>query len=444
MTTHQPIDVAIIGGGPAGYAAAIYAARSNLTTTVIEQGMSGGQIATTNEVENYPGIPLLSGAELGERFQQHAEGLGAQVTWSMVTGIDYDADAALFTVHHDMGDTLASSVIACMGATPRTAGFAGEDTYRGRGVSYCATCDGMFFRGKQVFVIGGGNVENLSILHARELLKAGHGDIRDYKLHRSDTDDIGMVCGGDVTAHFQFIPAEDPLWNDTASQALALLEQHTAGWLVLAEDGSAPVLLDKETVAAGSLPEDIAQALRTPGFSMAAGYISLPLPIGQRALLFGAGHISQALCPLLTTVDFRPVVFDDRPELANTSLFPTAEQVICGDFTRISDYLTVTEEDFVVIMTSGHMRDFQVEDQVLRGAFAYVGVIGSRRKTASVNQRLREAGIPEEAIALVHTPIGTPILAVTPEEIAVSIAGEMIQVRAQRRGPTPHGCPMHG
>ena len=118
MTTHQPIDVAIIGGGPAGYAAAIYAARSNLTTTVIEQGMSGGQIATTNEVENYPGIPLLSGAELGERFQQHAEGLGAQVAWSMVTGIDYDADAALFTVHHDMGDTLASSVIACMGAMP--------------------------------------------------------------------------------------------------------------------------------------------------------------------------------------------------------------------------------------------------------------------------------------------------------------------------------------
>ena len=75
----------------------------------------------------------------------------------MVTGIDYDADSALFTVHHDIGDTAARSVIACMGATPRPAGFVGEDTYRGRGVSYCATCDGMFFRGKQVFVIGGGN-----------------------------------------------------------------------------------------------------------------------------------------------------------------------------------------------------------------------------------------------------------------------------------------------
>lgn len=157
MTTDQTIDVAIIGGGPAGYAAAIYAARANLSTTVLEQGMSGGQIATSNEIENYPGIPLLSGAELGERFQQHAEGLGAQVVWSMVTGVDYDADAAQFTIHHDTGDTAAKSVIACMGATPRPEGFVGEDTYRGRGVSYCATCDGMFFRGKQVFVIGGGN-----------------------------------------------------------------------------------------------------------------------------------------------------------------------------------------------------------------------------------------------------------------------------------------------
>lgn len=190
MATNQLIDVAIIGGGPAGYAAAIYTARANLSTTVIEQGMSGGQIATTNEVENYPGIPLLSGVELGERFQQHAEGLGAQVEWSMVTGIDYDADASLFTVHHDTGETIARSVIACMGATPRPAGFVGEDAYRGRGVSYCATCDGMFFRGKQVFVIGGGNAaceealflsyiaSNVTIVLRRDQFRAPDGVVQ--------------------------------------------------------------------------------------------------------------------------------------------------------------------------------------------------------------------------------------------------------------------------
>ena len=108
--------------------------------------------------------------------------------------------------------------------------------------------------------------------------------------------------------------------------------------------------------------------------------------------------------------------------------------------------MTLTPEDYVVIMTNGHEHDFQAEVQVLRGETAYVGVIGSRKKTAFVNQRLREAGIPEEKIAFVHTPVGTPIKAVTPEEIAVSIAGEMICVRAARReaaGEVHHGCPMH-
>ena len=119
--------------------------------------MSGGRIATTNEVENYPGIPLLSGAELGERFQQHAEGLGAQVTWSMVTGIDYDADAALFTVHHDMGDTLASECYRLHGCHAAICWFCWRGYVSRSRRFVLRDCDGMFFRSKQVFVIGGGN-----------------------------------------------------------------------------------------------------------------------------------------------------------------------------------------------------------------------------------------------------------------------------------------------
>ena len=163
-------------------------------------------------------------------------------------------------------------------------------------------------------------------------------------------------------------------------------------------------------------------------------------------MIFGAGHISKALVPLLSSVGFRPVVFDDRPQFATRERFPQADQVVCGDFTRIRDYLTVEPEDYVVIMTNGHEYDFQSQVQVLQGKTAYVGVIGSRKKTAFVNQRLRDAGISNEAIAFVHTPIGTAIKAVTPEEIAVSIAGEMILVRAERReanGEVHHGCPMH-
>ena len=99
-----------------------------------------------------------------------------------------------------------------------------------------------------------------------------------------------------------------------------------------------------------------------------------------------------------------------------------------------------------MVMTSGHTHDFIVQEQILRRDFAYVGVIGSRAKTASVNARLRAAGVQETAIASVHTPVGVAIKAVTPEEIAVSIAGEMIYERALRRekdGPRHHGCPMH-
>ena len=209
-------------------------------------------------------------------------------------------------------------------------------------------------------------------------------------------------------------------------EVLRRVRDRVPGWLVLPLDGAAPHIA--ETAETGE------------------GVFSLPLPVGERAVIFGAGHIARALTPLLRTVGFRPVVVDDRPGFATAEHFPQADRTICGDFDRISDYLTLTPEDYVVIMTNGHEHDFQAEVQVLRGETAYVGVIGSRKKTAFVNQRLREAGIPEEKIAFVHTPVGTPIKAVTPEEIAVSIAGEMICVRAARReaaGEVHHGCPMH-
>lgn len=297
--------------------------------------------------------------------------------------------------------------------------------------------------GRLVGSIGGGAVEGRSIELCRELLTRGRSCSRDFPLHPQEEGDIGMLCGGDVSAHFQFIPGNESLWRQLAAQALSLMEERRPGWLLLAEDGSDPALLGQETVLCGSAGADPA-ALRGTALLRRSGRISLPLPVGHRALLFGAGHIAQSLCPLLAGLDFRPVVIDPRPELATAELFPTAERIICGDFDRIADYLTVTEDDFVVVMTSGHAGDLAVQRQILRGPFAYVGVIGSRRKTEAVNQRLLEGGISPEAIARVHTPIGTPILAVTPAEIAVSIAGEMIRERALRRGPTPHGCPMQG
>lgn len=154
---HTDVDLAILGGGAAGYSAAIYAARANLSTVVFEQAMPGGQITTTDIIENYPGIPSISGAELGMRFQEHADAAGAETRYSSVDTIARNADGS-FTLTYDAGETLtAKALIVATGAVPRPVGFTGEDTYKGRGVSYCATCDGMFYKNKQVFVIGGGN-----------------------------------------------------------------------------------------------------------------------------------------------------------------------------------------------------------------------------------------------------------------------------------------------
>lgn len=149
-------DTLIIGGGPAGSSAALYAARASLNVLVIEQGMPGGQIATSDMVDNYPGIPNVSGSELGQKLLDHAESAGAEVAYAMVVSILHEEDGT-FLVKTDSATYAAPTLIVATGATPRPAGFEGEDTYRGRGISYCATCDGMFYRNKRVFVVGGGN-----------------------------------------------------------------------------------------------------------------------------------------------------------------------------------------------------------------------------------------------------------------------------------------------
>lgn len=156
MSNTFSYDVAILGGGPAGYAAALYAARASLKPVVIEQGMPGGQIATSDEIDNYPGIPAISGAEIGTKMQEHAENAGAETLYAMATECARTENGT-FKIATGQDEIEVPAVIAALGATPRPGGFVGEETFRGRGVSYCATCDGMFYRNKHVFVIGGGN-----------------------------------------------------------------------------------------------------------------------------------------------------------------------------------------------------------------------------------------------------------------------------------------------
>ncbi|MBR3794987.1 MAG: FAD-dependent oxidoreductase [Clostridia bacterium] len=147
-------DVIIIGGGPAGLTAAIYLARARYRVLVLEREQFGGQITITHEVVNYPGIGKTSGKLLTDTMQQQAEAFGAEFLLAEATGLDLAGD--IKTVRTGRGDFRCFGVLLATGAHPRMVGFKGEEEHKGRGVAYCATCDGEFFTGKEVFVVGGG------------------------------------------------------------------------------------------------------------------------------------------------------------------------------------------------------------------------------------------------------------------------------------------------
>ncbi len=308
-------------------------------------------------------------------------------------------------------DTALVTIVASDGSTPRGTG---SMMLVGR-------------TGRIIGTIGGGAVERRSEQMAKELIEEKKSLCHEFRLRKNNTEDIGMVCGGNVTVLLQYVPGDSKGWAEVTETLLLRIANRQPGWLVLSADAECPTLAD------------------TPAPQSDNG-VTLPLPIGERVFIFGGGHVAYALAPLLSTVGFRVTVMDERPGFATKERFPTADQVICGDYTKLSDYIAFDDDDYAVVMTNGHNFDLEVQDQLLRRKLAYVGVIGSRSKKAAVNQRLRDRGITEEAIAFVHTPIGTSIKAVTPEEIAVSITGEMIMVRATRRETDEgekHSCPMH-
>lgn len=177
-------DVLILGGGPAGYTAALYCARAGLQACVLETFAPGGQMGTTDTIENYPGFPDgVGGFDLAQSMQKQAERFGAKTVLDSVKTVDLKGSAKRIT--GQSGKTYeAKTVILATGAAPRELGLPNEKSLRGKGVSYCATCDGMFYRGKDVIVVGGGNTaaadavylsklcNSVMLVHRRDKLRA--------------------------------------------------------------------------------------------------------------------------------------------------------------------------------------------------------------------------------------------------------------------------------
>ncbi len=176
-------DMAIVGGGPGGYAAALYGARAGLDTIVLEKLSAGGQMALTHQIDNYPGFPDgIDGFDLGEQMQKQAEKFGAKTFYAEVTALELNKTPKI--IYSSEGIFYAKTLVLATGADPKTLGVEGEQALIGRGVAYCAACDGMFYKGKTVVVVGGGNsaaadalllsriAQKVIIVHRRDSLRA--------------------------------------------------------------------------------------------------------------------------------------------------------------------------------------------------------------------------------------------------------------------------------
>ena len=182
----EQYDVIIVGAGPAGLTCALYSARAGLSVACIDRGMFGGQMATTELIDNYPGFPEgIGGVELGELMMKQAQRFGAEVTYGNITSVsDGRGDDGMIIINTDDKQLKCRAFVVATGAAPRELGIHGEKEFRGRGVSYCAVCDGFFFKGHDVCVVGGGDAaveeaiylsnlcRKVTIIHRRDRLRA--------------------------------------------------------------------------------------------------------------------------------------------------------------------------------------------------------------------------------------------------------------------------------
>lgn len=280
--------------------------------------------------------------------------------------------------------------------------------------------------GEFVGTIGGGRIELLVQERCRELLAAalgGGGETEGFsELRWIRNAETGMMCGGDAFVAIRMLGKAD----------CAVLEDVLACDLddgVLVEDWSHPAdpLWHVERGAgARAIPS-------MPAWDDATSVYEEPLRGRARVYLYGAGHVAQALAPVLDSIGFGVSVFDERPEFATAERFPDAELLRLCRFEALAADELPSARDYAIIMTPSHSNDYAVLEQAIRCQPTYLGCIGSKGKTARFKKWLAEAGISQEAIDAVHMPIGDPIDAVTPAEIAISIAAELVRFRASKR-----------
>jgi len=279
--------------------------------------------------------------------------------------------------------------------------------------------------GSIVGTIGGGLLEAQVIAAAPALYQNQGGKRIPYHLGSTDiTKKDSMICGGNGQIVMLYITREH---RDVFADAMAAVGCGRDGFLLIfcPERAGDPWLI--------SFAEDTAGETGLP--PAAEGYTRYAMSVtgGGRLILFGAGHVSREIAPLCVRLGFQVVVMDDRPDFANEQCFPGCTTIVLEDMSHLPE-LTLIDRDFIIIATRGHLHDRSCLEWALRTGSNFIGMMGSKRKRALIFEKFREDGVSEQDIARIRTPIGIEIGAETPVEIAVSVAAELIRVRAARQG----------
>ena len=314
------------------------------------------------------------------------------------------------------GGVLAT-VIKRAGSAPRDVGakmFVGED-------------------GKTFGTVGGGRLEAESYRSALEIMNKGLVKTFGISMEAQSVKEKDMLCGGNVEILLEPVTIEH---LNVYKQIEYCLKNRMRGAVVTKFSGNVftKTLIDKDLNTTGDAldTETITQCkniIHEKQAILMDGVFIDPIRLSFPLYIFGAGHVAQFLSKIAKIADFHITVIDDRKEFANTERFPDADAIIVGDFPDAVNYLDFTGNEYVVILTRGHEYDAVVLGESIKRPAKYVGMIGSRRKVKIILDNMREGGLDENTIGRIHAPIGIPINAETPEEIAISIAAELVSVR---------------
>lgn len=313
------------------------------------------------------------------------------------------------------GRVVLASVLATRGSMPRHAGARMA----------------LLPSGEFVGTVGGGRVEQMT----EEAMRKAALNPSDASLTWLTHSITQMACGGDALVGVRVLEGAD----DTVLIGKLIDKQKESKPFLWREHWENPAAVTREIVDLDALAAGDASArVDVPSWDEKSKLYCEPMGQDPVAYVFGAGHVGRALVPVLASIGFKVAVFDDRPEFVVPERLPMADFLYTGDFKQLTDQVQPGKRDYVVVTTHGHSADIEVLAQVAAGDPAYVGCIGSRGKAAFVRRTLQEMGCTQEYAERVHLPIGEDILAVTPGEIAVSIAAQMIRCRAELRPERPH------